>query len=147
MSKSKKTITLTGRPPVRIEEANWPLIASARAKDHDGQYEFQANRTSTWFVGVRQHEDGRTIVYATYGYDTNWQGARSLEAKRGVLLPIGNPMDDSTDDIVRAIQEVCRDIADAEHNGSDAERWRELAHECIADLPVVDLDDEPAIAE
>ena len=144
---SKKTITLTGRPPVQIEEANWPLIANAKAKNFEGQFESQSNRTSTWFVGVRQHEDGRTIVYATYEYDTRWQGARSLEAKRGVLLPIGNPMDDSTDDIVRAIQEVCRDISGAEHQGSDSDRWSELTHECIADLPVVDLDEEPATAE
>lgn len=133
---SNRTITLTNRPPVTINEDAWPVIAKATDKEHDGQVECQANRTSEWSVRVRQHDDGRTIVYATYSYDTNWQGRRSYSAKRGVLLPAGASAAESNDDIIcRTIREVCADIAQAECDGDDAQRWDTLANECIADLP------------
>lgn len=124
----KRTITLTNRPPVVINDENWPLIASASDKEFDNQYESQANQISKWFVGVRQHEDGRAIVYATYSYTNNWAGARDFHAKRGVLLPPGQ-------DLVAAINEVCDDIAGAECDGEDNARWKTIAAECVADLP------------
>lgn len=134
MSKTR-TITLTGRPPVKISEDNWPVIASVVDGWHDNQYEFQANRKSKWFVGVRRHEDGRAIVYATYGYEIAWQNESSLYVKRGVLLEKGA----TTHQITSAIEEVCSDMRDAEHHGDDAERWSRLVHECIADLPAEEL--------
>lgn len=130
---SKRTITLTNRAPVTIEEAAWPVIAQASDDWHDGQVECQANRRIKWAVRVRQHADGRAIVYATYSYDSSWQGARSYSAKRGVLLPAGA-------DIVAAIREVCDDIAQAESNDDDAQRWPTLAADCIADLPAETLE-------
>lgn len=130
-----RTITLTGRPPVRINEDLWPVLAEASDSEHDGQVECQANRKSSWAVRVRQHDDGRAIVYATYSYESHWQGARRYSAKRGVMLPA------NTDEagICDAIREVCSDIARAESNGGDAERWPTLAAECIADMPAEEL--------
>jgi len=130
---AKRTITLTDRAPVTIEEENWPTIAKSDDKEWDNQYEFQANRISTWNVRVRRHNDGRAIVYATYSYSSQCQGARNYEAKRGVLLPAGA-------DLVAAIREVCADIAEAECCEGDAARWPTLAAECIADLPAEPLD-------
>tara|TARA_R110002096_G_scaffold66682_2_gene162213 strand:- start:33050 stop:33445 length:396 start_codon:yes stop_codon:yes gene_type:complete len=124
----KRTVTLTNRPPVTFDEDNWPLIASAHDSDHDNQYEFQANRTSKWFAGVRQHDDGRTIVYAKYYYSSAWRGERSLSAARGVLLT-------AEEDICAAIREVCNDICGCEHYGDDADRWDTLSDECQADMP------------
>lgn len=126
-----RTITLTGRPPVSIDEDQWPTIAKGTAKEFDNQYEFQANRISNWGVYVRQHADGRALVYAVYRHTSNWQGARGYDARRGVLLPVAADMDD----ICRAIETVCDDIAKAEAHGDDASRWPTLAAECIADLP------------
>src|SRR6185436_3794374 len=110
----RRTITLTDRPPVIISDDKWPLIASASDKEFDNQYEFQANRISKWFVGVRQHEDGRTIVYATYSYSSNWQNSRDYSAKRGVMLD-SFALREASDsaDIVRAVREVTEDIAGA----------------------------------
>lgn len=130
---TKRTITLTGRPPVTIAEDSWPIIASAGDKEFDNQYEFQANQISKWGVFVRQHDDGRAIVYATYSYTSNWQGSRSYAAKAGVLLDAGS-------DIVDAIEEVCRDVAGQECHGDDCERWDTLCRECVADLPAEELE-------
>lgn len=127
-----RTITLTGRPPVTITTADWPMVASASDREFDGEYDFQANETSKWFVGARRHSDGRSIVYATYSYDSNWRGRRDHAAKRGVLLG-------AKDDICEAIQDVCDDIAGAECQGNDCDRWPTLAAECIADMPTETL--------
>ena len=132
---STRTITLTGRPPVRINDEAWGLIASASDKDYDGQVECQANRVSKWGVYVRRHDDGRAIVYATYSYSSNWRNERCYSAKGGVLLG----KDCTDDDIVRSINSVCGDIASREHYGDDAQRWDALAAECIADLPAEEL--------
>ena len=131
-----RTITLTGRPPVTITEETWPVIATASDDCHDGQVECQANRRSKWAVRVRQHADGRAIVYATYSYSSNWQGARGYAAKRGIMLPAAS----SAATICTAIRDVCADIAEAESQGGDAERWPTLAAECIADMPAETID-------
>lgn len=132
---STRTITMTGKPPVRINEDNWPLIASFSDKEWDNQYECQANQISKWFVGVRQHEDGRSIVYATYSFSTNWAGRRDYSAGRGVILDATS----TDEDVCQAITEVCADIAECEHHGSDAERWNTLRDACITDMPAVEL--------
>lgn len=133
---SQRTITLTGRPPVTIDEDTWETIAQAKDKEHDGQVESQANRVSEWAIRVRQHEDGRAIVYATYSYSSQWQGARSYSAKRGVMLPTGS----DADAICRAIRAVAREIADAECHEGDEARWPTIAAECIADMPAETLE-------
>jgi hypothetical protein len=137
---STRTITLTGRPPVRIDDDLWPLIASASDNEHDGQVECQANRKSKWFVGVRQHEDGRTLVYATYSYDSHCQGERTFDARRGVMLRPAEDKSASNDELIcAAIRDVCGDIATAEAAEGDASRWETLANDCIADMPAEDL--------
>ena len=132
-----RTITLTNRPPVKIDEDNWPVIASAKDYVHDGQVECQANRKSSWWIKVRQHDDGRAIVYAGYSYDTNWQGARSLAHKHGDYLA---HTDVTYANICAAVTNVAARMADGEHDGDDASQWDRLAQECIADLPAEDID-------
>jgi hypothetical protein len=131
----KLTITLTDRAPVTIVADNWPVIASA--KDWDNRYEVQANRT--WSLKVRQHNDGRTIVYGVY--TTQYQN--EPERRAGLLLtppkdwapdpcePGGEitPSAWVGDEVVEAIKRV------AEHLGFE----RRLADECIADLPALEL--------
>jgi len=104
---------LTGRPPVTIEEDLWPVIASA--KQWDNQYECQANRT--WHLIVRQHADGRSLVYGVY--TTQYQGERG--ARAGELIGAGD------------------DIAAAVHRVAEACGCESIAEECIADLPAVEI--------
>lgn len=132
MSESKiRTITLSDRPPVRIAEDDWPVIASASDEEHDGQVRCQANRISEWAIRVRQHDDGRTIVYATYSYSSNWQGARCYHARHGVLLPASC----THADICRSIKDVCERMSACDHHADDASRWTQFADDCIADMP------------
>ena len=118
-----RTITLTDRPPVKVREDLWPVIASARR--HDNQVECQANHL--WHLTVRQHHDGRTIVY---GSEDRGNGGvhRGYEAAyAGVMLEPGS-------DVARAIREV----------GERARCSEGMITECISDLPAVDLDARPA---
>lgn len=139
---AKRTITLTSRSPVTIDDDKWPVIASASDSEHDGQVECQANIKSSWWVKVRQEPvTNRFLVYAGYSYESNYQGARNYSAKRGVLLDnASHPDSRDADDVCRAIREVCEDIASAECSEGDAARWTTLANECIADMPAVELE-------
>jgi len=110
-----RTITLSNRPPVKIKEAEWPMIAKAEWTDNPA-IPVQANRTAS--VRVRQHADGRAIVYGTYS--TQWQGESDL--KSGLLLAKGA-------DIAAAIYGVVDDI------GVTAT----MAAECVADLPAEEI--------
>lgn len=130
---SKRTITLTNRPPVTIEEDNWPLIASAKDSDHDNQYECQANQKWKWFVGVRQHKDGRAIVYATYTHTSQWAGSQDTYDRQGDYLDY---KDVPIEHITSAIINVCARM--------EGERWDTLKDDCIADLPAEDLDSTPS---
>lgn len=113
--RKRRTITLTDRPPVTIIEDDWPTIASA--SEHDGQIECQANRR--WGLHVRQHEDGRSIVYAVYS--TQYQGESGYRG--GEMLPTVN------DSIPEAIRRV----------GERGEFSAHIIDECIADLPAEQL--------
>jgi len=83
-------IVLTARPPVRVYDDEWPVIATGEAEDYDGQYRQQATRTRAAVIRVRQHQDGRVLVYGTYDFSTQWQGERDLRCNAGELLPADN---------------------------------------------------------
>lgn len=128
-----RTITMTGRPPVKIREDDWPVIAVASYHDHDGEVDYQANRQWKGFVRVRQNGDGRAIVYAKCWHETAVPGERSYEQRAGELLPA----DASSQAIVEAIKRVHAsiDVVDGAHRDD----WRLLAGECVADLPAEEL--------
>lgn len=83
------TITMTGRPPVRIREDLWPLIAEGEHHDYEGEFESQANRSWQCKIRVRQHADGRAIVSGFYLFDTRWQHERIVSVRAGELLEAG----------------------------------------------------------
>ena len=123
------TITLTGRRPVKITKEDWPVLAAADASDHDGKVEFQANRRWSWRLAVRQHSDGRAIVYGVYTYSSLYQGERCHDVRGGELVPAG--------DIVAAIQRVGEWMQ--ANAPKDGERFAEVTRECLANLPAEDL--------
>jgi hypothetical protein len=110
------TITMTDRPPVRVNKKIWDLVA--QSKDWDGEYECQANRH--WKISVRQCQnegDDRCVVYGSY--DTSW-GDNDIRA--GVIV-------ENIDDAPRAIKEI------AEQIGANSL----LAQRCIASLPAEEI--------
>lgn len=124
-----RTITLTDRPPVKIREDDWPRIAKGAYSRHDSEYESQANRQWRVNLCVRQHADGRAIVYGVYDYTTRWQWERGFAARAGVLL-------EPDADLVAAIRGVGETITEA--SGS-YDYVSEAVRECIADLPAEEL--------
>jgi hypothetical protein len=132
MDKETLTIPLTLCRPVRIHTDAWPLIATATYHDHDGKIRAQANRTWTITLCVRQHADGRAVVYGTYDYETAWQHERSLAARAGELVP---PEADLPAAIRRVAEQLSARVPDAamhRHIGATADA-------CIADLPPDEL--------
>lgn len=127
-------ITLSERRPVTIVEADWPVIAEARA--HDGQMLVQAN--TEWFIKVREHRDGRRIVYGGEIAGCNGQYAGFRETRAGYIVDAVSrdsmrqpddggalvstyPDDDGT---IRAIRRVAG-VIDRD----------DLGAECIGELP------------
>lgn len=133
---SKKiTVRLSEAPPVTLDLAKWPRIA--RASDHDGKVECQAN--TEWYITVRQHADGRRLVYGAQEPGNGGQFAGTRNPFAGYLLTpagLGEPgymvtehsADDFMTQTIRAIRRVAGVI------GRD-----DLGAECIADLPAVEL--------
>lgn len=130
----RRTITLTDRAPVRILETDWPVIAHGSYAWHDNQHRSQANRTKDINIRVRQHDDGRAIVYGVYDYSTSWQGASGLEVKAGVMCAFGA-------DLAGAVREVGEQLIGrlTEHGSEDVAHVHDAVAECIGDLPAVDL--------
>jgi hypothetical protein len=124
----KKTIKvkLSERRPVTLDPEQWPIIA--KATWFDGQHRSQANHEA--YVLVRQHEDGRTLVYSKLfaGGGGVFVGFRELAG--GFLLPARGSSNEReyADEIVRAIRR-CAGIID----------MPELGDECISDLPAEEI--------
>ena len=99
MDEQKKTriITLTDRPPVRIVEDEWPVVVSATGDSYRGndcarhQQALSQGECDEYWLMVRQHQDGRSIVYARLDAAiAAWhQPAGGENWRGGALLPAG----------------------------------------------------------
>ena len=85
-----RTITLTNRPPVRIIVDEWPVIAAASDDSYAGndygrhQQALAQGELDEYTVRVRQHADGRMIVYAVLDGAHAWTHTESR--REGELL-------------------------------------------------------------
>lgn len=112
-------IAMSDRRPLKINDEAWPVIACVFW--YNKQHKCQANTRAR--IAVREHADGRRIVY---GYDTAGPGgqyAGTINPHAGYLVSSrdGRPDDDET---IRAIRRVAG-VLGRTH----------LGDECIADLP------------
>lgn len=106
------TITLTGRPPVRIRSEAWPIIARA---SESGPVAAQVRSlVGRWRLTVRQNVSGSAIISAVFLSAL----ANERDRRGGQLVPPGG-------DIAKAILETAAAM----------EFPRALAERCIADLP------------
>ena len=130
MTTTKKitiTISMSERRPVTIDTSNWPVVARANAWDN--QYEFQANHV--WEIAVREHADGRRIVYCEYDSGPGGTHIGFRPIRGGYMIDSRAVLDSSAHEAatIRAIRR-CAGLIDRE----------ELGSECIADLPAETLD-------
>lgn len=120
-SKSR-TITLTDRNPVRISEDEWPQIASG--DERPGSFVNGTPRrdseTDRYTIRVRQHADGRVLVYGVVDAATVWTGTEDWRG--GELLCRGA-------DVAAAIKRV----------GRGGGMPDSVIRECIADLPAEEI--------
>jgi hypothetical protein len=123
-----RTITLTGRRPVTIDEAEWPLIARASGDDYDGndparhQQASDQGELDEYALRVRQHADGRAIVYGTY--TEGWNTAHEGLTHAGEI--VATPLNDySAGRIEDALERVGKTLGVPD----------QLVADCIADLP------------
>jgi hypothetical protein len=121
-----RTITLTDRAPVRIQDTDWPCIAHSAG--YSGEHECQAN-VEAW-LRVRQHADGRTLVYGCRQAGNGGQAIGYSEWRGGELLEAG-------EDPIPAIRRAGECLA--EHSGYGSIDWDMLVRDCIADLPAEEL--------
>ena len=130
----KLTITLTGRRPVTVAKDVWPILAEAKELEHDNQYEFQANRKTSARLAIRQHADGRTIVYGVFQHTTQFQGESDIDVRGGEMIS-------AEDDAIAAVNRVADDLDQRiTHTGLlDPQPFSRVAHKCIADLPAEEL--------
>lgn len=104
-------------------------MATTLMRHWDNQYEFQANRIWNDSIRVRQHSDGRAIVYGVSQHSTQFQNENGYQYKAGKLLA-------AEDDIPAAIHGVADQLTDL---GAPADVMFRLAEECIADLPAEEI--------
>lgn len=124
-----RIITLTYAQPVKITEDQWPQVASGNYHHHDGEIESQAIRVTDLTIRVRQHKDGRALVYGLYSYSSAYQNEPNAAHRAGVLLEVGG-------DIIAAIKEVGETLVE---HGVDEAMVRDVVAETIADLPAREI--------
>jgi hypothetical protein len=125
-----RTITLTDRPPVKIRDDAWPVIAEASGDSYRGGDYARRNQArhqgevDKYTLKVRQHEDGRTLVYGILdAANAAWGAPAGGEDHRGgELLEAGA-------DIAAAIRRV----------GESCDLPDSIIRECIAALPPEEL--------
>ena len=134
------TIPLSERRPVQIDKSEWPLIASADW--HAGEHKSQASEVA--YLRVREHADGRTLVYGDRdsgpgGMRAGYRGLHGgyllvphASAPETMVAGLNGPLVSHRDvdpaEVVRAIRRVAGAI------GMD-----DLGSECVADLPAESL--------
>lgn len=129
------TITLTGARPARIVKTDWPIVAKASGDSYSGndygrhQQAQAQGEVDEYRLVVRQHADGRAIVYAIVDAAISaWHAPAGGEDYRGgELLDAG-----AAADLVAAIQRVG-------HEAVAHALPERLVRECIADLPAVEI--------
>jgi hypothetical protein len=127
---TQRTITLTARPPVRIEEGEWPVIARGSGDSYAGgdfgkhRQALAQGEVDTYSLRVRMHADGRHLVYGVLvSANAAWRAPAGGECRRGGELL------DKEEDVVSAILRV----------GEDLHIPDGVVRECIADLPAEEL--------
>ena len=140
-----RIITLTDRLPIKIVEADWPILAQSNYSFEDS--ENGSSITANMIVRRHRH-DSRTIVYATYDALSAREitlktpkisrrvGEVPFETYVAAYLEEDYPYVELIHSINRVINTLVESLADKEDTQSYI---KNLAAECIAALPAVQI--------
>jgi hypothetical protein len=135
------TITMSETAPIKIDPAKWPKIADA--SNHDGHDGLECRANTKWSIIVREHEDGRRIVYGWQDSGPNGQYAGFRPKHAGYLVALSVDGHGSPEDMRRAV--AGRDKA-REEQTIRAIRLvagvigdEDLGAECVGDLPAQEI--------
>jgi len=124
-----RIITLTNQRPVKIREDEWPEIADASGHSFRGdpariQQAMEQGECDKYVLKVRQHKDGRCIVYGvTIAAIPEWnQPAGGHSSRGGEIIEKGQ-------DVVAAIRRI----------GKHCHIDDSVISECIGNMPPVEL--------
>lgn len=134
--KTKTTITMTDRAPITITKEDWPVIADAEW--HTGEHKIQANEEA--YMRVREHADGRRIVYGVRERGNGGMpvGYRGKEA--GFLVgAVDCPPRDRPDGKVSITGPDASETIRAIRRVAGLIDMGELGNDLIADLPAEEL--------
>ena len=127
MVDKKLTIRLTNRRPVTVSSAEWPVLAQASGDDWSGGPDYarheQALRQgelTQYHLTVRQHADGRALVYGVL------ETPHTANADRAGGELLGASSSEAIPWTIRQVGEKC-------------ELPEYIICNCIAALPPVDL--------
>ncbi len=126
-----RTIIMSDAAPVRIIQEDWQVIAHGQHYSFDNEYEFQANEKLEINIRVRRHADGRTLVYGSYEFSTNWAARDDVCHRAGYLYPDAL----SPDQLICAIKKTGNEIAD----GADISAVYDTVRDCISELPPLEI--------
>jgi len=114
---------------MKIVDREWPLIAHGSFDCRDDIPGRRSQPTVTIDIQVRQHADGRVIVYSLYSYGQQNHAVAPIETHHaGHLLEAG-------DDIPAAINSVSEELLDQIINQTMYRHVITAARETIANLP------------
>jgi len=161
MSTKRTKIILTGHRPVSIIKEDWPVLAEAVKKysydDHNKPLGIltstqQPYSTTTWILRVRYNTDNRRfrcIIYAMFLYKQSASEEKDYEIRCGELL---DKREDNAKSLPEAIARVGTTIESriikalntlavlrASEVRSFSGKFPTLIHDCIANLPAVEL--------
>jgi len=124
-------IFLTDRPPVAIEDDKWPIIAEADDVEIiDGWMYIER------MIAVRQHQDGRAVVYAGYSVKSNGNDNTNYNVSHGqILLTAFN-----NKEICAIIMTLENQMGTYEKDHGDLLRWQRIKETCIQDMPAEEFD-------
>lgn len=139
MTDKKRTITLTGRPPVSIVEADWPVIAYAKGDSWEGndyaryQQADMQGELDKYYLTARQHSDGRTLVYGVLITRT-FTISPQPDYRGGILMDAPSRLEDAGQ------RQAGREVAEALRSvGRECGLPDSVIREAIADLPAEEL--------
>lgn len=142
----RRTITLTDRAPVTIEEITWPIIARADGDSWAGsdygrhQQASHQGEIDAYTLIVRRHADGRVLVYGVLtaairawgapAHGESWRGGELL----GTARPANNDVAGREEQVsLASVAAAIRRVGEA---GNLPDR---IIRDCVADLPAEEL--------